>query len=88
MTRPLAEVVARTSARGVAQRNGSLILLALGATVSTDFHALDRDQLAKLDAYRLTEGYRAPCARRRNGSTLRYYFAYVQRRARPFKVRT
>jgi len=51
-----------------------------GFTLSGDFHALTPDQVEGVIAAAKAVAYRAPKVR--NGSTGRYFYAYLQRQAR------
>ena len=55
------------------------IIAAIGCELSTDFHALSANQVERLLMEARQYGYRRP--KNANGSTARYFFAYVQRTA-------
>lgn len=48
-----------------------------GVDLSADFHTLDSESVHRLVDVAKAVGYRAP--KNRNGSTARYFFAYLQR---------
>lgn len=55
------------------------IMTAIGCSLAADFHTLDSNQVSRVVMEAEQYGYRKP--KKANGSTGRYFFAYVQRMA-------
>ena len=55
------------------------IMAAIGCELNADYHTLDSNQVHRVVMEARQYGYRKP--KNANGSTGRYFFAFVQRRA-------
>ena len=53
------------------------IMAAIGCELNADFHTLDSTQVGRIVMEARQYGYRKP--KNANGSTARYFFAFVQR---------